>query len=45
MTIPFSREIAAIQSRGGLLCRERPEWQRVFADLFHAGKTLAGVDR
>ena len=44
LTIPFSREIAAIQSRGGLLCRERPEWQGLFEDLFRKSQSLAGVD-
>jgi len=44
LTIPFSREIAAIQSRGGLLCRERPGWQGLFADLFRKSQSLAGVD-
>ena len=45
MTIPFDREIAAIQSRGDLLCRARPEWQKAFAALFVKCSTLAGVDR
>jgi MinD superfamily P-loop ATPase len=45
MTIPFSREIAAIQSRGDLLCRVQPEWQRNFISLFHKCKALAGVER
>jgi len=45
MTIPFDREIAAIQSRGELLCRVRPEWQKAFAALFVKCSTLAGVDR
>jgi MinD superfamily P-loop ATPase len=34
MTIPFDRGIAAIQSRGGLLCAALPGWQKAFADLF-----------
>jgi MinD superfamily P-loop ATPase len=45
MTIPFSREIAAIQSRGDLLCRVRPEWQKDFFALFLKCCTLAGVER
>jgi len=45
MTIPFDREIAAIQSRGDLLCRARPEWQKAFAALFVKCSTLAGMDR
>jgi MinD superfamily P-loop ATPase len=44
MTIPFDREIAAIQSRGDLLCQVRPEWQKDFCALFIKCKTLAGVD-
>ena len=45
MTIPFNREIAAIQSRGDLLCRARPEWQKDFCALFVKCRTLAGVER
>lgn len=45
MTIPFSREIAAIQNRGDLLCRARPEWQKDFCSLFFKCKTLTGVER
>jgi MinD superfamily P-loop ATPase len=44
MTLPFSREIAAIQSRGDLLCRARPEWQKDFVALFMKCCTLAGVE-
>jgi MinD superfamily P-loop ATPase len=43
LTIPFDRDIAAIQSRGDLLCRIRPEWQKVFADLYTKCCELAGV--
>ncbi len=42
MTIPFDREIAAIQSRGDILCRARPEWQKDFYALFLKCRTLAG---
>ncbi len=45
LTIPFDRDIAAIQSRGDLLCRTRPEWQKVFADLYSRCCTLAGVEQ
>jgi MinD superfamily P-loop ATPase len=45
MTIPFEREIAAIQSRGDLLCRVRPEWQNAFAALFIKCSTLAGGEK
>jgi MinD superfamily P-loop ATPase len=45
MTIPFSREIAAIQSRGDLLCRARPEWQEDFCSLYLKCRSLAGVER
>jgi MinD superfamily P-loop ATPase len=34
MTIPFDREIAAIQNRGGLIAREHEGWRSRFADLF-----------
>jgi len=45
MIIPFDREIAAIQSRGDLLCRVRPEWQAAFTALFYKCQALAGVQR
>ncbi|KDE55839.1 ATP-binding protein [Methanoculleus sp. MH98A] len=44
MTIPFSREIAAIQNRGGLICRDLPGWEERFADLFEAVVKIAGVN-
>lgn len=34
MTIPFDREIAAIQSRGNILCQVQPTWQNEFTGLF-----------
>ncbi|MDD3857296.1 MAG: ATPase, partial [Methanoculleus sp.] len=40
MTIPFSREIAAAQNRGRLICRDLPGWEERFAGLFRA---IAGV--
>jgi MinD superfamily P-loop ATPase len=40
MTIPFSREIAAVQNRGGLICRDLPGWKERFSGLF---EKLAGV--
>jgi len=43
LTVPFDREIAAIQSRGDLLCRARPEWQKEFGDLFEQSRALARV--
>ncbi|MFA5268722.1 MAG: ATP-binding protein [Methanoregula sp.] len=45
MTIPFSREIAAIQNRGDLLCRARPEWQKDLCALFLKCRALTGVER
>ncbi len=45
MTIPFSREIAAIQNRGNLLCQARPEWQKDFCSLYVKCQSLAGVER
>jgi MinD superfamily P-loop ATPase len=44
MTIPFAREIAAIQSRGDLLCRVRPEWQKEFCNLIVKFKSLVEGD-
>ena len=44
LTIPFSREIAAIQSRGDLLCRVQPEWQKEFRSLFNKCKSLTGAE-
>jgi len=44
LTIPFDREIAAIQSRGDLLCRARPEWQKDFTALILKCRALAGVE-
>ncbi len=43
MTIPFSREIAAVQNRGGLICRDLPGWEEQFADLFDEIVRIAGV--
>ncbi|HOD86600.1 MAG TPA: ATP-binding protein, partial [Methanoculleus sp.] len=40
MTIPFSREIAAVQNRGGLICRDLPGWEERFLALFDG---IAGV--
>ena len=42
LTIPFSREIAAIQSRGDLLCRAHPEWQKEFRSVFAKAESLLG---
>jgi len=44
LTIPFDREIAAIQSRGDLLCRVRPEWQKDFLAIFLKCRALPGVE-
>ena len=44
LTIPFDREIAAIQSRGDLLCRVRPAWQKDFTALLIKCRALAGVE-
>jgi MinD superfamily P-loop ATPase len=43
MTIPFSREIAAVQNRGGLISRDLPGWDERFAGLFGAVSDLLGV--
>jgi MinD superfamily P-loop ATPase len=45
MTIPFDREIAAIQSRGNLLCQVLPTWQNKFTGLFMKCRALCKVDR
>ncbi len=34
MTIPFDREIATVQNRGGLIAREHDGWHRRFSALF-----------
>lgn len=34
MTIPFDRQIAAVQNAGGLITRDLPEWKQRFAELF-----------
>jgi len=44
MTIPFDRGIAAIQSRGDLLCRVRPEWLKAFSALYSKCCALVGED-
>jgi len=44
MTIPFSREIAAVQNRGGLIAALLPGWEKRFADLFDAIVKTAGVN-
>jgi MinD superfamily P-loop ATPase len=44
MTIPFERGIAAIQNKGDLLCRVRPEWQKAFSALYARCRALAGMD-
>jgi MinD superfamily P-loop ATPase len=35
MTIPFDREIAAVQNRGGLIAREHEGWSSRFSTLFN----------
>jgi MinD superfamily P-loop ATPase len=44
MTIPFDRGIAAIQSRGDLLCRVRPEWLKAFSALYGKCCALTGAE-
>jgi len=44
MTIPFNREIAAIQSRGDLLCQVQPTWQNAFTGLFTKCRELCKGD-
>ncbi|MDK2974901.1 MAG: hypothetical protein PWP08_1272 [Methanofollis sp.] len=39
MTIPFSREIAAVQNRGGLISRDLSDWRSAFAGLY--GRIIA----
>ncbi|MDN7023352.1 ATPase [Methanoculleus sp. FWC-SCC1] len=43
MTIPFDREIAAVQNTGGLISRDLPGWNERFIDLFAKVSELAGV--
>jgi MinD superfamily P-loop ATPase len=33
--IPFDREIARLHGQGEILVRQKPEWERVFCDLYH----------
>ncbi len=43
MTIPFDREIAAVQNAGGLISRDLPGWSERFTALFAKVSELAGV--
>ncbi len=45
LTIPFDRGIAAIQSRGNLLCEIQPTWQNEFNGLFMKCKALCKGER
>ncbi|TAJ43902.1 ATP-binding protein [Methanofollis fontis] len=36
MKIPFTREIAAVQNRGGLIARDLEGWEEAFADLYES---------
>ena len=42
LTIPFDREIAAIQNRGRILCSEKEEWKEAFSQLYEDALTIAG---
>ena len=41
LTIPFDREIAAIQNRGAILCAEKGEWKESFIRLYEDALTIA----
>jgi MinD superfamily P-loop ATPase len=45
MTIPFDREIAAIQNRGAILCVEKNEWEKQFFRLYEDAIAIAGGTR
>jgi MinD superfamily P-loop ATPase len=45
MTIPFDREIAAVQNRGELISRQSPAWQGRFAELFARCRKLIREDQ
>ena len=45
MKIPFDREIAVVQNRGGLFSASFPEWQNRFEDLYATIIDLAGGAR
>lgn len=45
MTIPFTREIAAVQNRGDLICRVSPAWVEKFAELSARCSNLVGENR
>ncbi|WAI01690.1 ATP-binding protein [Methanogenium organophilum] len=42
LTIPFDREIAAIQNRGAILCSEKGEWREAFFKLYENALAIAG---
>ena len=42
LTIPFDREIAAIQNRGAILCSEKEEWTEAFTKLYEDNIAIAG---
>lgn len=42
MSIPFEREIAAVYSKGELLCEKQPSWQPSFSRLFNQIKGIYG---
>ncbi len=43
MTIPFDRQIAAVQNPGGLIGRELPGWEERFVELFRKASALQEV--
>lgn len=45
LRIPFSREIAAVQNRGGLISRDLPGWQSAFAGLYEQVVSRVEVQR
>ncbi|EJG07221.1 Cobyrinic acid ac-diamide synthase [Methanofollis liminatans DSM 4140] len=45
LRIPFSREIAAVQNRGGLISRDLPGWQTAFAGLYEQVVSRVEVQR
>lgn len=45
LRIPFSREIAAVQNRGGLISRDLPDWQAAFAGLYEQVVSRVEVHR
>ena len=45
MTIPFDREIASVQNKGGLISERMPGWKEKFAGLYDECLKISGEDQ